>query len=199
VNAVRAVDAAAGQRRLLVGACGAANVMNLPGYLLALCQIPEVRVQVVMTAAAARFLPARTVRLVSEAVFCEGESNFDPGHAKLATWADHVIVLPATADVLAQVAHGCAGDLLTATLLAYQGHATFFPSMNEAMWRKPAVQRNVAQLKADGYLIAGPVMAQSWEIAGNRMKVAAGLPPPSRVAEIIRDIILPADVEDQVG
>ena len=74
-------------------------------------------------------------------------------------------MLPATAHTLAQAAHGFAGSLLTATLLAHQGSAIFFPSMNAAMWHKPSVQRNVAQLRADGYHVADPVMAPCWEIA----------------------------------
>ncbi|MFI6599557.1 flavoprotein [Nonomuraea sp. NPDC050536] len=175
--------------RLLVGACGAANVMNLPGYLLELRRLPGVQVRVVMTASAARFLPARTVALVSDAVFCDGEHDFEPGHARLARWADRVIVLPATADVLAQAAHGFAGSLLTAALLAHEGAVIFFPSMNAAMWRKPSVQRNVAQLRADGHHIAGPVMTECWEIAGQDVRVGPGLPSPAQVAEIIGDIM----------
>ena len=136
-------------------------------------------------------MPARTVRLVSDAVYCDGEDNFDPGHARLADWADHFIVLPATAHVLAQAAHGYAGSLLTATLLAYEGSAIFFPSMNTAMWRKPAVRRNVAQLKADGHRIAGPVMTRCWEIDGDGMRSGPGLPSPAQVAAIVRDIVMP--------
>ncbi|KAB8194181.1 hypothetical protein FH608_018595 [Nonomuraea phyllanthi] len=183
------MESAPGGRRLLVGACGAANVVNLPGYLQALRWVPGLRVHVVMTATATRFLPVRTVRLVSEAVFCDGDDNFDPGHVGLADWADHVIVLPATAHVLAQVAQGYAGSLLTATLLAYEGKVIFFPSMNPAMWRKPAVQRNVAQLEADGHHIAGPVTTECWELDGGRMRPGLGLPTPPQVAAIIRDIV----------
>ncbi|MEV0390016.1 flavoprotein [Nonomuraea sp. NPDC050643] len=192
-------DPATGAKNLLIGACGAANVMNLPSYLLALRRLPALRVQVIMTATAATFLPPRTVRLVSDAVFCEGENNFDPGHARLARWADHFIVLPATAHVLAQAAQGCAGSLLTATLLAYQGAAIFFPSMNAAMWSKPPVQRNVLQLRADGHHIAGPVMTPCWEIAGESLRTGPGLPAPSQVAGIIEDIIMPSGTAAVAG
>jgi phosphopantothenoylcysteine decarboxylase len=184
---VSALDAEG--RSLLVGACGAANVLNLPSYLQTLRQVPGLRVRVIMTPTATRFVPVRTVRLVSDAVFCDGEDNFEPGHARLADWADLFIVLPATAHVLAQAAQGYAGSLLTATLLAYEGSVIFFPSMNAAMWRKPAVQRNVAQLAADRHRIAGPVMTQCWEIDEDGMRPGLGLPSPSQVAAIIKDIV----------
>lgn len=176
---------------LLVGASGAANVINLPGYLIALRRLPRVRVHVVMTGTAARLLPIETVRLVSDAAYGEGDGNLDPGHARLAAWADRFIVLPATAHTLAQVAHGLAGNLLTATLLAHEGSAIFFPSMNAAMWRKPSVQRNVARLRADGYHVADPVMAPAWEIASEAVRTGPGLPSPAQVAGIVEDIITP--------
>ncbi|WP_084964875.1 flavoprotein [Thermoactinospora rubra] len=185
-----AADPATATHKLLIGACGAADVMSLPNYLLALrTRMPALRVRVIMTATAVKFLPARTVRLIGEAVFCEGEDNFDPGHAKLAQWADHFIVLPATANVLAQAAQGFSGSLLTAALLAYPGRAIFFPCMNAEMWHKPAVQRNVAQLTADGHHIAGPVMAQCWEISTAEYKTGPCLPSPSQVAGIVEDVV----------
>ncbi|MFC4531071.1 flavoprotein [Sphaerisporangium dianthi] len=182
-------DPVSGETNLLVGACGAANVVNLPGYLMALRKLSGLKVHVVMTATAARFLPVETVRLLSDAAFGEGEGNFDPGHARLAAWADRFIVLPATAHTLAQAAHGFAGSLLTATLLAYEGSAIFFPSMNAVMWKKPAVQRNVAQLRADGHHVAEPVMTQCWEIAGASVRTGPGLPSPGQVAGLVEHII----------
>lgn len=163
--------------------------MNLPGYLLALRRLPGAQVRVVLTAGAARFLPARTVALISDAVFCEGEHDFEPGHARLARWADRFIVLPATAHVLARAAHGFSDSLLTAALLAHEGSVIFFPSMNAAMWHKPSVQRNVAQLRADGHHIAGPVMTECWEIAGQDVGIGPGLPSPAQVAGIVGDIM----------
>ncbi|GGL05275.1 hypothetical protein Sme01_63870 [Sphaerisporangium melleum] len=179
----------AGGSRLLVGACGAANVVNLPAYLMALRRLPGLQVRVVMTATAARFLPLRTVRLLSDAAYGEGEDDFDPGHARLAAWADRFIVLPATAHTLAQAAHGFAGSLLTATLLAHEGSAIFFPSMNAAMWRKPAVRRNVEQLRADGHHVAEPAMTPCWEIASGSVRTGPGLPSPAQVAGLIEQIM----------
>jgi phosphopantothenoylcysteine synthetase/decarboxylase len=180
-----------GEFNLLVGVCGAANVINLPSYLIALRRLSGLRVQVVMTASARRLLPIETVQLVSDAAYGEGEGNIDPGHARLARWADRLIVLPATAHTLAQAAHGFAGSLLASTLLAHPRAVIFFPSMNAEMWHKPSVQRNVAQLRTDGHHIADPVMAPSWEIAGGSVRIGPGLPSPSQIAGLIEQIMTP--------
>jgi len=67
-----------------------------------------------------------------------------------------VIVAPASADLLAKAAAGAADDLLTTLLLCAECPVLVAPAMNAAMWTKPAVQRNVAQLAADGLTIIQP-------------------------------------------
>ena len=88
--------------------------------------------------------------------------SFDPAafplgaHIELAARADLVVVAPATADLLAKAAAGAADDLLTTLLLCAESPVLLAPAMNSAMWSKPAVQRNVAQLAADGLTIIEP-------------------------------------------
>jgi phosphopantothenoylcysteine decarboxylase/phosphopantothenate--cysteine ligase len=88
--------------------------------------------------------------------------SFDPqafplgAHIELAARADLVVVAPATADLLAKAASGAADDLLTTLLLCAECPVLLAPAMNAAMWAKPAVQRNVAQLAADGATIVPP-------------------------------------------
>jgi len=65
-------------------------------------------------------------------------------------------VAPATADLLAKGAAGVADDMLTTLLLCAECPVLLAPAMNSAMWAKPAVQRNVAQLAADGVRIVEP-------------------------------------------
>jgi phosphopantothenoylcysteine synthetase/decarboxylase len=77
-------------------------------------------------------------------------------HVELATWADVILVVPATANFLGKVANGIADDLLTTTLLAASCPVVIVPVTNTAMWSKPAVQRNVAQLREDGYEVVEP-------------------------------------------
>ena len=88
--------------------------------------------------------------------------GFDPSshplgaHIELAARADCIVVAPASADFLARAAQGSADDLLTTLLLCAECPVVFAPAMNAAMWAKPAVQRNVAQVAADGAHIVPP-------------------------------------------
>ena len=78
------------------------------------------------------------------------------GHIRLSREADLIVVAPATADLLAKMAHGLADDLASTVLLAADKPVLAAPAMNVRMWRHPATQRNLAALKADGILFVGP-------------------------------------------
>lgn len=116
-------------------------------------------VKVVMTQAAARFVgPITFAGLTGEPPVLD---LWDPRysgevHVDLAAWADVVAVAPATANLLARVAHGITDDALTATLLCFDGPLVLAPAMHHRMWRSAATQRNVAQLRADGATLVGP-------------------------------------------
>ena len=77
-------------------------------------------------------------------------------HIELAEAAELLCVAPATANVLAKAALGLADDLLSTTLLSFDGPLVLAPAMNNRMWEKPAVKRNVEQLRADGVVLIGP-------------------------------------------
>ena len=77
-------------------------------------------------------------------------------HVTLGREADIAVVAPATADILARLAHGLAGDMATATLLAAACPLLVCPAMNVRMWDHPATQRNVETLRADGVHVLGP-------------------------------------------
>lgn len=117
-------------------------------------------VTAVLTRHARKFVGAATfAALTGRAV---ASRSFDPAafplgaHIELAAKAELVVVAPATADVLAKAAQGLADDLLTTLLLCAECPVLFAPAMNAAMWAKPAVQRNVARLAADGATIIEP-------------------------------------------
>lgn len=78
------------------------------------------------------------------------------GHIRLARHASLIIVAPATADLMAKMATGLAGDLATAVLLAATCPVLIAPAMNPTMWQHPATQRNFRSLKQDGILSIGP-------------------------------------------
>jgi phosphopantothenoylcysteine decarboxylase / phosphopantothenate---cysteine ligase len=78
------------------------------------------------------------------------------GHISLADRADLVFVAPATADVLAKIAHGLCDDLLTTVICATQATVLFAPAMNVHMWENPITQENVAKLKKHNFLFVEP-------------------------------------------
>jgi phosphopantothenoylcysteine decarboxylase/phosphopantothenate--cysteine ligase len=95
------------------------------------------------------------------------------GHIRLSREADLIVVAPATADLLAKMAHGLADDLATAVLLATDKQVLAAPAMNERMWQHPATQRNLATLRADGIRFVGP----------DEGEMACGEYGPGRMAE----------------
>jgi phosphopantothenoylcysteine decarboxylase/phosphopantothenate--cysteine ligase len=78
------------------------------------------------------------------------------GHIELSRAADLLVVAPATADLMAKMAHGNANDLASTTLLATDKPVLIAPAMNVRMWHHAATQRNLLQLKGDGILLVGP-------------------------------------------
>lgn len=116
-------------------------------------------VSVVLTATAREFIgPATFTALTGRPVL---EQTFDPrfplgSHIELAERGHLLCIAPATANVLAKAAHGMADDLLSTLLLSFTGPVLMSPAMNCEMWEKPSVQRNVAQLRADGVQFVDP-------------------------------------------
>ena len=78
------------------------------------------------------------------------------GHIELSRVADVVLVAPASADIIAKMAHGIADDLATTCLLASNKPIFVAPAMNAEMWKKPATQRNILQLENDGVTVIDP-------------------------------------------
>ena len=132
-------------------------------------------VQVVLTAAGARFVGAATFQaLTGRPVFDDlWDTRVGNGmaHIELTRAADLVVVAPATANVLAQAAGGLSDDLLSTLLLASNKPVLFAPAMNREMWGHPATQRNVARLREDGALISGPAAGEQacGEVGEGRM------------------------------
>jgi phosphopantothenoylcysteine decarboxylase/phosphopantothenate--cysteine ligase len=84
------------------------------------------------------------------------KDEVEMGHIELSRAADFLLVCPATADLLAKMAHGVADDLASTLLLATDKPVVVAPAMNMRMWLHPSTQRNVAQLKADGVQVIDP-------------------------------------------
>ncbi|MCB1799783.1 MAG: bifunctional phosphopantothenoylcysteine decarboxylase/phosphopantothenate--cysteine ligase CoaBC, partial [Gammaproteobacteria bacterium] len=146
-------------RRLLLGITGGIAAYKA-AELARLLVKDGAEVQVVMTRAAGAFVGAMTLqaitgRPVREALF-DAQHEAAMGHIELARWADLVVIAPATADFLAQMAAGMAQDLLSTLCLATTAPLVVAPAMNQAMWRHAATQANVALLQSRGVIFLGP-------------------------------------------
>jgi phosphopantothenoylcysteine decarboxylase / phosphopantothenate---cysteine ligase len=119
-----------------------------------------VGVRPILTSAGAQFVtPLSLAALAEDKVYSELFSLTDEaemGHIQLSRSADLVVVVPATADLMAKAAHGLAGDLASTTLLATDKPVLMAPAMNVRMWEHAATKRNFATLKADGVAFVGP-------------------------------------------
>lgn len=119
-------------------------------------------VHVIMTANALKFVTALPFKTLSRhpviTDLFDEEEGWKPAHIKLADEADLLLIAPATANVLAKLAHGLADDALTCVALALNPRARVLiaPAMNGKMWLHPATQENAAILKARGAEFIGP-------------------------------------------
>ncbi|OOY16686.1 bifunctional phosphopantothenoylcysteine decarboxylase/phosphopantothenate--cysteine ligase CoaBC [Thioclava sp. DLFJ4-1] len=148
----------AGKRILLIIGGGIA-AFKAP-ELIRLLRGAGASVSPVLTKAGAEFVTPLTVSsLAGEAVHSDlfdltHESEI--GHIQLSRAADLVVVVAATADLMAKMANGLANDLASTLLLATDKRVLIAPAMNVRMWEHPATQRNIATLKSDGVIFAGP-------------------------------------------
>ena len=163
------------------------------------------RVDVVMTESAIRFITPLTLRsLTGRPVVTsmwELDSEFSIEHVALAEAADIVVIVPATANIIAKLAAGISDDILTCTVLATKAPVMVAPAMNVNMFENSVTQDNLAKLKTRGFTIVDPaygrlasgkiglgrlaetetiigaikqVLGSSGDLAGKRVVVTAG-------------------------
>ena len=131
------------------------------------------QVQVAMTQSAQEFVTPLTLQVLTKCpvlthTFDEREPS-QVQHVAMADWCDLALVVPATANGLAKMAHGLADDVVTSTLLAVTAPILVVPAMNVHMYENPATQRNLAQLRADGLTLMEPdtgFLAEGYEGKG---------------------------------
>ena len=170
-------------REVLIGVTGGIAAFKTASLVSQLVQAGAC-VSVVMTRSATRLIGPKTFealtgRPVRTAVFGRGGHP----HIDLARKAEVLCVAPASANILAKAAWGLADDLLSTVLLAFDGPVIMAPAMNCEMWKKPAVQRNVAQLRADHVVLIDPEEGylSCGEMGAGRMAA------PDRIFQVIAE------------
>ena len=167
-------------KRIVLGVTGGVAAYKA-AELVRLLVKAGAEVDVVLTAAGTQFVGAATFqaltgRRVWQALWDERMDN-GMAHIELTRGAAALLVAPATADFLAKLAHGFADDLLSTLCLARDCPLLVAPAMNRQMWENPAMQRNVAQLVADGVSVLGPAHGEQacGEVGDGRMLEAGEL------------------------
>jgi phosphopantothenoylcysteine decarboxylase/phosphopantothenate--cysteine ligase len=140
------------------------------------------RVQVIMTQAAREFITPLTFASLTGRKVITGLFASESPEETLSSAIEHIavaqenevlVIAPATADLLARLAHGLADDFLTTMYLAFTGRVVLAPAMNNNMWTHPATQENLAMLRERGHIIVEP----------EEGLLACGTTGPGRLAE----------------
>jgi len=149
--------------RVGLGVCG-----GIAAYkaieVLRLLQKQNCDVSVAMTRHATEFIQPLTFRALTDRyvlVDDYDENNPDPiAHINFSQNIDLLLIVPATANILAKLANGVADDFLSSTYLASNAPVMVAPAMNVTMWNHPATQRNIERLKKDGVYFVAPVAGE---------------------------------------
>ena len=168
-----------GKSTIIVGVTGSIAAYKAADLVSQLVK-REHDVHVVMTPGARQFITPLTLQTLSRnpvliSVF-EEKDDWQPGHIALADRANLLLIAPATANTIAELAHGLAGNALTEIALATLAPVLIAPAMNGKMWAHAATRQNVETLKTRGVEFIGPedsgMLACGYEGAGRLSEVA---------------------------
>ncbi len=168
------------QRRILLGVSGGIAAYKSCELVRRLRE-QGAEVRVVMTESATHFVGPTTFQALSgqpvRVSLWDTQAEAAMGHIELARWAERILVAPASADLLARLAHGRADDLLTTLCLANAAPLYLAPAMNQQMWAHPAVQANVDLLRQRGVYMLGPAAGEQacGDVGSGRMLEALQL------------------------
>jgi phosphopantothenoylcysteine decarboxylase len=176
-GARKVVRIPAGKKSVILGVTGSIAAYK-SAELASLLVKQGHEVFVVMTQDATEFISPLTLQTLSKnpvtTTFYDEKDNWRPGHIDLADRANLLLIAPATAHIIAELAHGLAGHPLPAIALATRAPILIAPAMNGKMWQHHATQENVEKLKARGVEFIGPeegMLACGYEGLGRLWKV----------------------------
>lgn len=184
--------------RVVLGISGAIAAIDAPALVRILLG-RRFDVWVVMTPAARKFVSPGSLEALTHhpviRTFWQRDGDGPAPHIRLATWADVVVIYPATAATVARMAHAACTDVLSALVTATTRPVLVVPSMNESMASSPGVRRNLEQLRRDGRHVVEPGMGLEAAVAPSaRMPMSGAAPPPSQVVAAIELL-----VQDAIG
>ncbi len=150
-------------------------------------------VRVVMSERATELITPAALRAISgQSVLThltDPDAPFAVGHVQVTEGAGVMIVMPATANIVGKAANGIADDVVSSTIMAAACPVVFVPNMNERMWRRPAVQRNIRTLTRDGHHVVPPV--EGTVVSTGRTGMG-GMPDGDAILRVLRRVLRPA-------
>ncbi|HDD43540.1 MAG TPA: bifunctional phosphopantothenoylcysteine decarboxylase/phosphopantothenate--cysteine ligase CoaBC [Candidatus Desulfofervidus auxilii] len=179
-------------KRILLGVSGSiAAYRSLD--LIRLLQEKDAEIKVILTKGATNFITPLSFSAISRHhVYTDIFKNYPTIiHLELANWADVLIIVPATANIIAKLAQGIADDLLSSIILAFNKPILIVPAMNPKMYAHPTVKANIERLKSYGYQIMQPAEGK---LACNE-KGKGRLPSVEDILETIEALFLPKDLK----
>ncbi len=146
------------------------------------------KLNTIMTESACQLVGPKSFEAVTaSAVFTTmwtASEQFQISHVKLVEWADIIVVVPATANIIGKMANGICDDLLSTVLcVCWNKPMLIAPAMNDNMWHNPAVQRNVKTVKEMGGAFIGP---EKGRLACGTDAIGRMSEPQDILAEIIK-------------
>jgi phosphopantothenoylcysteine decarboxylase/phosphopantothenate--cysteine ligase len=181
-------------RRIVLGVTGGVAAYKA-AYLARRFIEHGAQVRTVMTPAAQRFVGAATFAALtgSNPVTDLFDGPEVSPHTALASWADVIVIAPATAATLSKIAHGQSSNALVATVLATKAPVVIAPAMHTEMWEHPATRENVSIIKRFGYTIVPP---ESGDLAGGDQGVGR-LSDPDTIVSVVDGILGTGDLEGE--
>jgi phosphopantothenoylcysteine decarboxylase / phosphopantothenate---cysteine ligase len=176
-------------RNVLLGVTGSIAAYKA-AYLASELVQSELAVRVILTRVGGQFIGAPTFEAitgnaVAQSLWDEETYGSRMEHLSLASWADVLVVAPASADAIARLAQGRSDDLLGATALAFRGPLLLAPAMESNMFSHPATVSNLELLSERGATLVGPETGHLASGASGRGRMSE----PSVIAEAVRDAL----------
>ncbi len=171
-------------RRVVLGVTGSIAAYKAPLIVRGLVK-KGIEVRCVLTPNAAHFVAPLALATVSKnpvAQTMHDPALWEMAHLSLASWADLVLIAPATADFIARLASGRAEGLLDSLVLSTQSPVVVCPAMDAEMWAHPATKKNVETIKGYGYRLLGP---ERGELASGKIALGRLVEPE----EIVRSVL----------
>lgn len=146
-------------KKVLIGVSGGIAVYKALDVISRLRK-KDIEVKVIMTKSATEFVTPLSFQSLSQnpvvVDMFEEPKAWEIQHISLAKWADLVVIVPATANIIGKVANGIADDMLSTTIMATKADVVFCPAMNTNMYENKVVKRNISTLKDLGYKFIDP-------------------------------------------